>query len=412
MQQDSLSENVVELPAVPGFESLRYLGEGGMGQVILARSAADQQTVAIKLLRTSVQSVENRERFARESRIGKDIRHPNLVSVIASGTVDGRDYQVMEYVEGAPLRDHIDADDVIELSQIRDIVDSVSDAVQYLHENRVLHRDIKPENILVGPNTVKLADMGVSVDADQIGEITITGSVVGTWDYMSPEQRTRLPVDERSDQYALAVVAYEMLCKRRPFGRFKSPSELHPTLDKRVDDVLARALEQEPDDRFRSVSEFNAAFQAATNGESSRTRWNGWIAGAAVLAFACAIGVAARSNEPTDLPPTNAASISAENGQPDVSEEASHPEIAADEPQHQGGPGFGGPPWSGPHRDARRPPHPPEGHGQFRGPRHGPRHEGPPPHHGLRHRPLPPRAPLPPHGDLPPLPDGGADDGK
>ncbi|MDA1015972.1 MAG: protein kinase [Planctomycetota bacterium] len=99
---------------------------------------------------------------------------------------------------------------------------------EFMHAHGVMHRDIKPENILVGENgVVKLADLGVSVAVDDIGQMTATGHVVGTWDYMSPEHRTRLPIDERSDQFALAVVAYEMLTKKRPFGRFKAPSQLN-----------------------------------------------------------------------------------------------------------------------------------------------------------------------------------------
>lgn len=258
--QTAALDDASSLPEIPGFESLEYIGEGGMGQVILARRGVSQETVAIKLSRTSVCA----ERFHRENELGSSLSHPNLVAVLDTGSVDGRDYQVMEYVAGGPIRSLIESSEPVSIPLVRSVVDDVASALDYLHQNGVIHRDVKPDNILLTTNgNVKLADMGVSVPVDEVGQLTQTGSTLGTWDYMAPEQRTRLPTDTRADQYSLAVVAYELLTKRRPFGRFKPPSTFNRNVNKLLDEVLARGLAQEAEDRFMSVDDFNVAFQAA-----------------------------------------------------------------------------------------------------------------------------------------------------
>ncbi|MDA1014212.1 MAG: protein kinase [Planctomycetota bacterium] len=120
-----------QLPVIPGFESVEYIGEGGMGEVLLARSRTSQETVAIKLLKTSVDSVSERDRFARESKLTSELDHPNLVKILDQGSVDGRDYFIMEYVDGGPLRQAIEKPQPMNVSQVRDIIDGVAQALEF-----------------------------------------------------------------------------------------------------------------------------------------------------------------------------------------------------------------------------------------------------------------------------------------
>ena len=306
-QQPAITDEMLsELPIIPGYESVEYIGEGGMGEVLLARSRSNHETVAIKLLKTSLDSCDNRDRFARESKLSSELEHPNLVAILDRGTIKGRDYFIMEYVDGGPLRDLINQQKPIDLLYVSEIVDGIAHALEFMHENGIVHRDIKPENILVGANgEVKLADLGVSVAMDDIGQMTATGHVVGTLDYMSPEHRTRLPIDERSDQYALAVVTYEMLTKKRPFGRFKAPSLMNSRVDKHIDAVVARALEEEVDDRFPSIAEFNEAFQSAVRKRATR-RIRPVIVMLAALILTAVLGFAFGSGFGIDEPDANA----------------------------------------------------------------------------------------------------------
>ena len=239
----------------PDLEILEPLGVGGMGVVWRARQKRLDREVALKLLRPELAEQPGfAQRFQREARALAKLSHANVVVVHDFGEVRGRFYLLMEYVQGVGLRDLI-RDGRLTPARVLEIVPEICAGLQYAHENGVIHRDIKPENILVdGQGHVRIADFGLAkmLGQEEVG-LTRTSQVMGTYEYMSPEQIYQpLGVDHRADVYSLGVVLYEMLTGDLPRGRFASPSEKVP-VDSRFDDVVAKALQEEREARYQSV---------------------------------------------------------------------------------------------------------------------------------------------------------------
>ena len=246
---------------IPGFELLRQLGAGGMGTVYLARQESLNRHVAIKIL-DQVDDPSALRRFERETLLAASVKHPHIVFIVDSGTIDGVPYLVQELVDGRSLAELL-ADRRLSAQEVCDILTPVVDALAELHQAGILHRDLKPRNILIDSHgRPMLSDFGLAVCIESGSTLTHSEMVIGTLDYMAPEQRHRLDVDERADQYSLAAVAYEMLTGDKPLGAFKQPSELNSQLPVSVDSVLLRALSRDPDDRFTSIREL---FDALTN---------------------------------------------------------------------------------------------------------------------------------------------------
>ncbi len=205
-----------------------------------------------------------RRRFDRETRLLTELTHPNIVHVLDHGVADGRPYLVMEYVSGGNLRDWMPPGKPSPVSEVRRVVTGVAQALFALEERQIVHRDLKPENVLLtSDGQIKIADFGISAVVTDIGGLTSTAQMLGTLDYMAPEQRTRLDVDTRADQFSLAVVVYELLTGKRPVGNFKLPSHLNPQLHPAVDTVLLRSLNEDPDERFGNVTVFTASLDQA-----------------------------------------------------------------------------------------------------------------------------------------------------
>lgn len=245
---------------IPGYEVLRKLGSGGMGTVYLARQTALNRHVAIKVL-DRVDDSSAVRRFERESLLAASVTHPNIVFIVDSGTVDGVPYLVQEFIDGSSLAEML-ADRRLNATEICELLAPIVDALAQLHQAGVLHRDFKPRNVLIDARgRPMLSDFGLAVCIESGSALTQTGIVVGTFDYMAPEQRHRLHVDERADQYSLAAVTYEMLTGEKPLGAFKRPSELNPQLPPAVDSILLRALSRDPDDRFPDVTSFFGTLQ-------------------------------------------------------------------------------------------------------------------------------------------------------
>ncbi len=245
-------------PHFPDLEILELLGQGGMGAVYKARQRKLDRMVAIKVLPPEWgRDPAFAERFGREARALARMNHANIVSVHDFGEAGGNYYLIMEYVDGANLRQFLTTSR-LQPWQALPIIMQVCDALQYAHEQGVVHRDIKPENILLDKRgRVKIADFGlVKLLTRSRAEFTLTvsGQVMGTFDYMAPEQRmTPQTVDHRADIYSLGVVFYEMLTGELPVGRFGPPSERTP-VDARLDEVVFRALERDPDRRYQRIS--------------------------------------------------------------------------------------------------------------------------------------------------------------
>ncbi len=245
------------------YEIVSRIGAGGMGVVYKATQTNLQRTVAIKLLPSHfARDPEFVNRFHREARALASLNHPNIVSIYDLGQMDGLYYFVMEYVDGVALRELM-RQGKLTAEQAMRMVPLICDALEYAHGEGVVHRDIKPENILVDKKgRVRIADFGLAriVRGDAPGgHVTQSNVVMGTLDYMAPEQRNDpRRVDHRADIYSLGVVIYEMLTGQLPVGRFAPPSRtLH--VDVRLDEVVLRSLEQDPDRRYQRASHVGSA---------------------------------------------------------------------------------------------------------------------------------------------------------
>lgn len=252
----------------PQLEILELIGKGGMGAIYKARQANLDRFVALKLLPAQRSGGPNfAERFNREARALARLSHPNIVAVHEFGQVNGLHYFLMEFVDGVNLR-QLQRAGRLSPRQGLEIVPQICDALQYAHDEGVVHRDIKPENILIDRRgRVKIADFGLAKilgsDPDTL-RLTGEGHVMGTPHYMAPEQVEHpLEVDHRADIYALGVVFYEMLTGELPLGKFAPPS-CKVQLDVRLDEVVLRALEKEPDRRYQQASQVKTAVETVT----------------------------------------------------------------------------------------------------------------------------------------------------
>ncbi|MEV4613061.1 protein kinase [Kitasatospora sp. NPDC049258] len=245
------------------------LGSGGMASVHRAHDSVLGRTVAVKTLHPDLaRDPAARERFRREARAVATLNHPNIVAVHDSGedVVEGEvvQYIVMEYVDGRALPDLIRAGGggAMDLHRALDLTARVLDALAYSHQQGLVHRDVKPANVMVAQDgTVKVMDFGIAQAVQSgLGSITRTGTVLGTPQYLSPEQAMGKPVDARSDLYSVGCMLFELVTGAPPFTGDTSmsvlyqhvqqappvPSALDPSLGPAVDTVVARALEKDP----------------------------------------------------------------------------------------------------------------------------------------------------------------------
>jgi tRNA A-37 threonylcarbamoyl transferase component Bud32 len=243
----------------PQLEILDLIGQGGMGAVYKARQRGLDRLVALKILPPEVAKDPSfEERFAREAKALARLNHANVVTVHDSGESGGLYWLMMEYVDGINLREAIQTGE-LSAKEALAIVPQICDALQYAHEEGIVHRDIKPENILLDKKgRVKIADFGLARLLGQTPEnFTLTGThqVMGTPKYMAPEQMEGShEVDHRADIYSLGVVFYEMLTGELPLGRFDVPSK-KVQVDVRLDEIVLRTLQKEPDRRYQAASE-------------------------------------------------------------------------------------------------------------------------------------------------------------
>ena len=246
-------------PHFPALEIQSLIAVGGMGAVFRAQQKSLGRPVALKVLHAEIAGEPGfAERFQREARTLASLSHPGLVAVHDFGQAGPFFYFVMELVDGASLRQMIRAKSVEPAAALK-LVMQICEVLQYAHDHGVVHRDIKPENILVDrAGRVKVLDFGLSKVVGTEAQsplLTRTSQVMGTPHYMAPEQWEKpLEVDHRADIYALGVVFYEMLTGELPLGRFAPPSR-KVEIDVRLDEVVLRTLDKEPERRYQHASD-------------------------------------------------------------------------------------------------------------------------------------------------------------
>ncbi len=252
--------------AFPGLEVLGHLGTGGMGCVYRVRERDSGRISALKVLpRELAADPAFVERFEREARTLARLRHPHIVGVHGFGQAGGFCFLLMEFVDGANLRQALQSGRFTP-QQALALIPPICEALQAAHAEGVLHRDIKPENLLMdAEGRVKIADFGIAKLLEGPGAssaeeytLTRTGARIGTPHYMAPEQvETPEQVDHRADIYSLGVVFYELLTGELPLGRFPAPS-IKAGLDARVDDIVFRALAKERELRQQTADQVKA----------------------------------------------------------------------------------------------------------------------------------------------------------
>ena len=269
----------------------KKIGEGGMSFVYLASDVATGERYAIKVLSAALsQDANAMARLRREASLGMRLAHPNVCHIIRLGeTEDGLVYVVMPFVQGEILADRTNRLGQIPLKEVARLLHDMAEGLHVAHELKIVHRDLKPENIMVcrrpdGTDYAVVMDFGLAKERKagaELQKLTATGIILGTPEFMSPEQLRGKPLDARTDIYSLALLAYEMLTGKLPFqgrtqqemmiARLRSePTPLRamrPDLDfpESVERVLAKAMQRNPDERYQTTREFAQAFAQAAS---------------------------------------------------------------------------------------------------------------------------------------------------
>ena len=279
-----MSQDIAVGAQIGGYRIESLLGRGGMGVVYLAHHERLDRKVALKVLAPElVQDEEFRERFVRESRLAASLDHPNVIPLYDADEVDGLLYIAMRYVEGPDLKHIVTSSGPLELQRVVRIVKQIAGALGAAHERGLVHRDVKPANVLVsnadgkGTEHVYLTDFGLTKHRSSQSGYTATGAFVGTIDYIAPEQIEGKKVDSRTDIYSLGCILYECLTGVRPFikdaevavmyAHLMDPrpqvTALRADVPKALDDVVARAMARDVEERFETADELASALDEA-----------------------------------------------------------------------------------------------------------------------------------------------------
>ncbi len=253
------------------------LGSGGMADVYCADDLQLGRRIALKLLyRRFAEDAEFVERFRREASSAAGLQHPNVVSIYDRGEWDGTSYIAMEYIEGRTLKQLIQQEAPLDPRHAGELTTQVLRAARFAHKRGVIHRDLKPHNVMVdAEGRAKVTDFGIAKAG--ASEMTQTGSIMGTAQYLSPEQAQGLPVSAASDLYSIGIILFELLTGSVPFEGESAvtialkqvneqpvpPSQLNPAVGHALDNVVLRALEKDPPRRFGDADEFIDALEAA-----------------------------------------------------------------------------------------------------------------------------------------------------
>lgn len=332
----------------PTYELRRELGGGGMSRVFLAHDRSLGREVVVKLLLPRLAAGVSIARFRREIALAARLQHPNIVTVLTAGDVDGLPFFTMPYVRGESLRSLLERGERIEIRRAIRILRDVSCALARAHEEKVVHRDIKPANILLSGGAAMVTDFGVATALTSAREpdtdtddstLTVAGTSLGTPDYISPEQATADPaMDHRSDIYSLGVTAYHLLAGHTPFqsGSHRAAITAHltqtpPSLATQREDIppalaslVMRCMEKDPTARPQSAEQIVEELDrmspdiVATSPVSAAARRPPWMSRAVIgLLVATSLGLALLnyvSRRPSGTP----ASAAAQSGDTDV----------------------------------------------------------------------------------------------
>ncbi|KLU04643.1 serine/threonine protein kinase [Rhodopirellula islandica] len=304
------------------YQIIRTLGSGGMGEVYLAEDITTGQNVALKLLQHQVsKQVRMRRRFEREANLIQELRHEHIVPLMDSGVERGMQYLVMRYIDGPTLADRIlkatgehesqefsmDSTHECETADtecdragtatasfelIAESIADIADALQVAHNERVIHRDIKPSNLLFDrEGKIWLTDFGLALIEDQNTALTLSGAILGTPAYMSPEQTfgSQTDITRRSDIYSLGATLYEWATLRRPFqgsrdqilanvanGSLVTPGSVRGDLPRPLEAIICKAMSRSPDSRYSTAEEFAEDLRRFAAGESVQAKMPGW----------------------------------------------------------------------------------------------------------------------------------------
>lgn len=316
---------------VAGYQIVELIGRGGMAVVYRARDIRLDRWVALKILAPDLALDQTfRQRFIRESRAAAAVDHPNIVPIFEAGEADGVLFIAMRYVGGQDVHSLLARVGPLPASRVVGIVTQVASALDAAHACGLVHRDVKPANMLLNrlaesgergaADHVYLSDFGVSKQSESTSSLTRTGQLVGTLDYLAPEQVEGRPVDARTDVYSLACAAFEMLSGTPPFKRDQGLAVLwaqlsaappaltsrRPDLPPAVDRVIAKALAKAPGDRYDTCLGFASALQEACGlrpGGASPSAGPGWPLRSPTELNAPAAGRGAASAAPPPPPP-------------------------------------------------------------------------------------------------------------
>ncbi|MFL5919916.1 MAG: Stk1 family PASTA domain-containing Ser/Thr kinase [Gaiellaceae bacterium] len=286
------------------YRIIRKLGAGGMADVYLAEDQELGRRVAIKILNDRHAADDSFiERFRREAKNAAGLSHPNIVSIYDRGEAEGTYYIAMEYLDGRSLKELIVGRGPAPVKTAIDYARQILAAVGFAHKHGIVHRDIKPHNVLVGPEgRLKVTDFGIARSG--ASQMTEVGSIIGTAQYLSPEQARGAQVDQTSDLYSVGVVLYEMLTGQVPFtGETpleiamkhlsevpKPPSELRPEVPHDLDSIVLRALAKDPSERYQSAEEMDADLARVLEGlpvdPDTETAATAVLSGSGVMAAA------------------------------------------------------------------------------------------------------------------------------
>lgn len=283
------------------YEITELIGVGGMADVYKGKDIVDNKIVAIKILKTEFSDNEEfLSRFRNESKAISLLSHPNIVKIYDVGFSENLQYIIMEYIDGITLKDYIEKEKALNWKDAVHFMIQILRALQHAHENGIVHRDIKPQNIMMlSDGTIKVMDFGIAKFSRETGK-TATDQAIGSVHYISPEQAKGEATDEKSDIYSVGVMLYEMLTGQKPFDSDNSvsiavmnindipkrPRAVNPNVPAGLEEIILKAMEKNPLDRYQSASEmiqdiekFKAdpeisfGYYVEDNGNSDETRY-------------------------------------------------------------------------------------------------------------------------------------------